>query len=389
MQLLESKEMETIIWSVTVSLAIILIFVSFSEAISEKSYSNGSLEQNCGKISLSSNIVQNVPVKAGAYAAIFFLNWTNNQSKLGLELTAPDGTRYDRESDSIAYSEGETFDYFLLQNPAKGIWIAKIFPMHLRDSQEDYCLLIDESISEDVLGKAKFNGIFSDEGLDSDFDDIYDAISINVGIDVYKAGIYTITGSLRDINGSEIRASNQAYLDIGAQDIRLDFSGSNSAGKRRVGNLTLYDGTGYALDHIENEYMTKAYNKIEQGPPAAKFSGNYSDQGIDIDSDGFYDLLIIYVGMHVHNPGEFVLTGTLYGQKGDEIAWSIDQRQLPAGLQQMQLDFDGKVIGKHGAGGSYQLKNLILASNNWSMSDLASEAYNTSSYNASQFAASV
>jgi hypothetical protein len=139
-----------------------LALIYFSDAISEKSYSNGSLEQNCGKVSHSPNLIQNVPEEAGAYAAIFFLNWTNNQSKIGLELTAPDGTRYDRESDSNAYSEGETFDYFLMQNPAKGIWIAKIFPVHLRDSQEDYCLLIDQSISEDVLRKANFNGIFSD-----------------------------------------------------------------------------------------------------------------------------------------------------------------------------------------------------------------------------------
>jgi hypothetical protein len=386
MRLFKSKEIG-FLCSVFIILATVLVPVSSYGAISGEISSNSSLEQ-CGSISPGSNAAQNVSIKAGAYSAVFFLNWSDNQSKLGLQLTDPNGIRYDQNSSSIEHDNGDTFDYFLLQSPAYGVWTAEIIPKYLKDNQEHYCLMIDQSIDQEALGKAKFNGILSNTGIDSDYNDIYDAISVNVGIDVYKAGLYTITGSLYNLNGSEIWAATQTYLDIGAQNIYLDFSDINSTGKMRIGNLTLYNDAGYTLDHVEREYATRDYNEIEQGSPVAKFTGNYSDNGIDVDGNGIYDLLEIVVGMHVHSPGEFTLTGTLHGQKGEEIAWSIDQRQLSEGYQQMQLDFDGKAIGRHGASGPYQLRDLLLASNNWSMSDLVSKAYNTSSYNASQFAAS-
>jgi hypothetical protein len=126
----------------------------------------------------------------------------------------------------------------------------------------------------------------------------------------------------------------------------------------------------------------------------AKFTKNFSDSGLDTDGDGRYDTLNINVGVQANNSGEYSITGFLYDPFRREMAWSMDHRNLSAGYNTMNLQFDGKAIGKHGINGRYLLSNLTLLSGSSINSRLnicqaLRDAYLTSPYNATDFGDSI
>jgi hypothetical protein len=113
------------------------------------------------------------------------------------------------------------------------------------------------------------------------------------------------------------------------------------------------------------------------------------DRGIDADEDGLYEFLAMDVGIKVEAPGEYSLMGYLYDSLDNEIVWSIDHRNLSAGNQTMQLDFDGKEIRKNGVDGPYYIHDLTLVNGSSYTGLIVCErlqrACNTSAYNSSDF----
>ncbi len=347
-------------------------------------------EAFCGQIYPHGTVMHKININRGTNSALFFLNWTENDSDLGVTLITPEGCKVSPTSENVKYEQEDNHEIYLLQEPESGAWTAEVTAGNLQNKEEDYCLRIamatnrTESI-QDNKKKAKLNGVYSSYGVHTDTNDLYDYIIVKVGIDVLTPGWYMLDGSLYDADGVEFLATNKTNLGFGSKSILLKFYGSEAQGQRRLGNLTLYDENSYPIDHVDWATVTDAYNNMEQETVQARLTGEYSDHGTDTNSDGFYDFLTIDAGIDVQVPGKYSLTGTLYDQKGEEIVWSIAHENLSTGYQKMILDFDGKTIWRHGANGPYILKDLLLSGKNWSMSDLASDAYSTAGYNASQF----
>ena len=235
--------------------------------------------------------------------------------------------------------------------------------------------------------QASFSGIYHSEALDLDGDGLYDSLDLAVGANVAAPGYYEITGNLQDQNGNETHlASNRSYLSLGAGSMVLRFYALRQPGRFYLRNLTLHDGSGRTLDHLDEAYTTPEYTILEQNPKIAKLTGEYDDHGTDANGDGRYEDLTIDVGVYAFNPGQYTLTGYLYDRNGSSVAWSIDSRDLDAGPTVMHLRFDGDSIRKHEVNGPYRLKNLFLASKNWTIDDSVKQAYNTSAYNYADFA---
>lgn len=93
----------------------------------------------------------------------------------------------------------------------------------------------------------------------------------------------------------------------------------------------------------------------------ARLVGNYTDYGIDVDRDGYPDILTINVGINVTSSGEYSLLGYLYDAMNKEVAWSIDHRNLSYGPSQMILNFNFRDIRKNSSEGHFYLKNVLLA----------------------------
>jgi hypothetical protein len=96
---------------------------------------------------------------------------------------------------------------------------------------------------------------------------IYDALAVNVGIDVSAAGAYGISADLVDVNGHQVaHASTITDLPSGVESLTLRFRGSDIHASQRNGpyrltNLLLSDHGGAALVVQEaiNVYTTAGY----------------------------------------------------------------------------------------------------------------------------------
>ena len=121
----------------------------------------------------------------------------------------------------------------------------------------------------------------------------------------------------------------------------------------------------------------------------ATLTGNYTDHGIDVNHDGRYEFLAVYVGVDVLTPGEYSIMGSLYDHNNEETIWAIDHKRLYPGHNKMELDFDGKAIQSHGVNGHYSLRDVKLTFGSSNMGMILIQtvptAYITSSYNASDF----
>jgi hypothetical protein len=145
--------------------------------------------------------------------------------------------------------------------------------------------------------------------------------------------------------------------------------------------LSSFCGLAYALNDKDS---------TPSEPIAASMTGDYEDQGIDINGDGLYDLLAIDAGVDVLLPGEYTLSGYLYDSRNRDAAWSIDHVNMTPGRNKMRLEFEGKSIQQHGSSGNFSLRNLILtygsSQTGMTICEYIPEAFLTSAYNFSQFA---
>jgi hypothetical protein len=239
---------------------------------------------------------------------------------------------------------------------------------------------------------AEFNDIYSDYGSDIDGDGLYDYLIIDVGVDVITAGYYQVEGRLDDSYGDCIEyRSNYTYLSAGNQTVQLDFDGikirqNGVNGTYDLKYLRLYDSsTGDRLDYIYDAYTTSYYNYTEFQRPPAEFNNIYSDYGSDTDGDGFYDYLIIDVGVDVMMAGKYRIEGSLYDEYGYSIEYDSSYTYLNAGNQTVTLAFSGTAIRQHDVDGHFHLKYLQLYDENYNQLDYLYDAHTTSYYNCTDF----
>jgi hypothetical protein len=184
---------------------------------------------------------------------------------------------------------------------------------------------------------------------------------------------------------------NDTDLYVGIQTVKLNFDGKairkyGIDGPYYLKNLTLINENRELADLIVDAYTTSEYDSMEfQIPPAAAFTGIYSDGGRDINSDGLYNYLTIDVGVDVTFAGNYSIEGWLYDVNGTDIGWAGVSTYRTVGIQTVGLNFDGKEIHEHGVNGPYYLKNLVLFDENSAVLGYVVDAYTTSAYNYTDF----
>ena len=123
-------------------------------------------------------------------------------------------------------------------------------------------------------------------------------------------------------------------------------------------------------------------------PDLAQLSGAYTDAGVDTDNDGQLEALRITVGVNVTAPATYQVVGWLQSGTGANLAWAYASANLSAGAQQMQLEFDGKLLRLQGENGPYKLAHIELRTgDDGDVVDFADNAYTTAAYAATSFVA--
>lgn len=234
---------------------------------------------------------------------------------------------------------------------------------------------------------------FTNQGVDLDGNGLFDVLRINMKADIATTGRYVVVGRLLSSDGVLLgEASIDRALPAGSQTLALDFGGRNIAELKKAGPYHLeyaylYDGTGSLLDAMPVEYTTAAYDWRQFEGVSVMLTGAYTDQGIDTNSDGIFDLLRITVGVKAINAGTFALNGRLMDQQGHEIAWASASSSFTAGqTKTLVLDFPAAAISANGVNGPYFLRDLyVYNTSDATQNDYVYEAMTTRFYGVGDF----
>lgn len=121
-------------------------------------------------------------------------------------------------------------------------------------------------------------------------------------------------------------------------------------------------------------------------PALASLTGSFNNVGVDTNSNGLYDYLKVTVGVQVNEPEMYTLIGWLGNGSGTQIATARLQAKLAAGVQNLDLQFLGKVIRNAGFNGPYKLQRLELRAGEEEDAVLAVDnPYTTAAYTTTQF----
>jgi len=206
---------------------------------------------------------------------------------------------------------------------------------------------------------------------DSDEDGVADTIKISWNVDT----------TLLQENVSVLITVRDTILKYGPDTI---YNSLPNAGEMEfyVGDTGVYEISLYLVDS-NSELEDTASLEVPIG--VSRFTDTYADRGVDTDTDGKYDYLIIDVGINVTLAGNYTIQGSLFDMAGNPIHTTSNFTYLTEGIQTVQLIFDGQTLYKSGVDGTYELRYLVLRDNMDTFIGSRNRAYATSAYDHTQF----
>lgn len=343
---------------------------------------------SCGHISSFEKTEYIIYIGHQITEAEFILRWSGERGSVDLTIRSPDGTQV--EPDLIL--KGRQSLSYMVSTPEPGRWNIGLAAGDLAGGGVEYCLEVSlKNPNTQAANAAKFDGFYHDQAVDDNNDGLYDRITIAVGLQVMRAGYYNLVGHLYDTRtGENITAENGTYLKAGSRFMYLDLYDLRSPGPYVIKELQLYDEAGEMVASEKDSYTTNPYDINKTDIRSARLNGIYRDYGSDINNDGFYDYLTIDVGLDVSDPGNYTLIGYLCDPDGSSAIWSVGSEEVDAGENIIHMDFDGKSIWMGGYNGTYHLRELSLLKGdsereNLSIQEFLLDAYETSSYNYTEF----
>jgi len=239
--------------------------------------------------------------------------------------------------------------------------------------------------------QGRFGDSFSDFANDLDADSKFDELVIAVPVNLTVAGEYTVIGYLHDEAGKHIaHLKTTSNLAAGANSVQLvvdkaPLISNTLNGTLNLRDLSLFDTSDRLIDQVQDAYTTAAYSYTSFRVGEAVFSGAFDDYGLDSDSDGYYDALVIDVPVMVYNPGSFMIAADLTDSGGKLITQATEQLQLPAGSHTISMSFDGTAIATKQKNGPYVVAYMHLFNNSSILIDAGIDLHTTQAYDWHQF----
>jgi hypothetical protein len=244
-------------------------------------------------------------------------------------------------------------------------------------------------------------------GVDGNQDGFLEALEIDVSLDIYQPGTYTVVGELYDSRNKLVGEATWTGADAQAT-LRFDDL-ARTSGPYELRNLRLAGADGKGLDEIERAYTTQ---QEYHGQPTTSFTATaldtgdlgalgigitpttYEDVGVDTSGNGKYDYLEIRVGVDVVAPDDYQLEGWLVDQQGNLVSWAhTGPVSLSAGLHELTLTYDARTLSDHMKSYSQTTQKFTLVALKlytgvltWDgMNDEVDVAFTTRAYSLDQF----
>ncbi len=240
-----------------------------------------------------------------------------------------------------------------------------------------------------------FRNIYSDSGMDTDSDGLYNFLATKADVNIEVSGNYTVVGWLSDSKGDIVWDEIELNLNAGIQSVQLNFDGDTiykheTNGPYELSYIALFDSSGNLIDSQHTTYTTLAYKYTDFQKPEnllVKLTGKYNSYGTDTNGDGLYDYLTVDVEVIPKNAGNVVASARLMDSSGEEITWANNTTGLEADQpQNIQLNFDGRYVYGDLTNGPYYVKDVyVYHTGDPTLPDYASDAHTTDAYNYSEF----
>ena len=236
----------------------------------------------------------------------------------------------------------------------------------------------------------QFPGGANYQPVDANGDGIYEALTVDVDLDIQTAGTYTVLGALqkgttlianRPSNNSQLFTQVSFTAEPGTRTVTLSFSGEQIFQSSEDGP---YDLVVYAIG--ENGYtsttlQTPAYSYLSFGELATAITG-VSDEGVDENSDGKLEGIRANVDVNGRTAGNYRLLGSLI-KDGTTLVNADTEVAITAGQQTIPLVFPGLPLKRSGQDGPYEGAVSLLDANGHTVAGLG---FVTQPYSASAFA---
>ena len=208
---------------------------------------------------------------------------------------------------------------------------------------------------------------YYENAYDTNNNSLYDYISIVAVVNVSEEDEYSIYASLYTQNYEYVAsASNTAHLNMGVNNVSLEFNGyeiyaSGNDGSYYLKYMYIYDGQGnYVSSVYETGFNTAAYSYSDFELPPVSINQNYSDYGIDVDGNGLYEALAINVSIAVSTAGDYLISAYLYDDEYNYIAQYFEEHHFEVGNNEAALIFSSNYIYNTNKNTSYRLNYLSV-----------------------------
>jgi hypothetical protein len=205
----------------------------------------------------------------------------------------------------------------------------------------------------------EFSPPHSDHGVDIDSDGLYEYLAVDEVVNVTVAGYYDFLSLLFDgamMTEIALASNNSVYLPSGTHTVQMLFpagsiNSSGINGPYAVEMVAVDPSSGNLI--AVDLYMTAAYAADQFEAASASFELPINDYGLDANGNGKYDYLVVNVTVNVLVPGTYGVTGALSDNMLGPIITVTNTTYLAAGLQTVELRFDGNAIYNSGDNAPY------------------------------------
>jgi len=237
--------------------------------------------------------------------------------------------------------------------------------------------------ASDFQRPSGFQPPHSDYGLDTDGNGKYDFLVVDAVVFVATAGDFQLEAYLHDGLWNFLGWNcNYTFLEEGIQTVELRFYGVYI---RNIGidgsytvSMSLHEAPFQYLD--SDDYVTSAYSSASF-QSGTHFSPPHADRGLDTDSDGLYNQLVVEVAVNVTSAGFHMVDALLFGPFFVCLGMDTSSVFLEPGNQTVEVRFSGMVICHNEQSGPYQVDLSLIDTND--IADI--DTYFTSAYNWTEF----
>ncbi|MDH4140696.1 MAG: PKD domain-containing protein, partial [Coriobacteriia bacterium] len=248
------------------------------------------------------------------------------------------------------------------------------------------------SVSQFEGHQVYFEGTVTDQAQDANQDGLYEELTFAVTVIATTPGTYHLTAFLVASDGAPIYPlTTSSTLTSGVHMMTLSAPGtvirqSGADGPYRLQSLGLFDGdTRTDFKYLAHTTQPYAYTDFEAG--AAEFgpSTSFTDAGVDLNANWFFDVLRVELPTFVSQDGRYALFGRLFDDQGNLICEAFSEMELTAGTNTLVLDFPGEEIRVSGKAGPYLVRYAFLYDAEGSVADSLPAPYLTAAYACTEF----